>query len=69
VTRNPVILAQTILRRILFTGGSGVLSTTGPAGGVFAAGGKGGFTVAGEGGVVPAATVSPGDAVVFADSS
>jgi len=30
VARNPVTLAQTILRRILLTGGSGALSTTAP---------------------------------------
>ncbi len=32
VVRKPTMLAQTILRRILLTGGSGVLSTTAPAG-------------------------------------
>ena len=32
VVRNPTMLAQTIRRRILFTGGSGVLSTTAPTG-------------------------------------
>jgi hypothetical protein len=56
------MLAQTILRRILLTGGSGVLSTTAPAdaGGVFAAGGSGGFAGAAVPDGSPAFTVSPG---------
>lgn len=32
VVRKPTTLAQTMRRRILFTGGSGVLSTTAPGG-------------------------------------
>jgi len=64
VIRNPATLAQTILRRILLTGGSGVLSTTAPAGGgAFAAGGSGGFAGAGTRGS-PALTVSPACGVV-----
>ena len=49
VVRNPAMLAQTILRRILLTGGSVVLSTTGPAGTAVAAGrGEGGWGAAGR---------------------
>jgi len=69
-TRNPVTLAQTIRRRILLTGGSGVLSTMFVAGGVFAAGGNDGFAGAGVAGGAPAGTVSPGAGeveVLFAD--
>jgi hypothetical protein len=73
VARNPVMLAHTILRRILFTGGSGVLSTTAPAGWVtvFDAAGSGGLAAVGSRAGTPAATVSPGCAVVWfaADSS
>jgi hypothetical protein len=45
VTRKMTTLDQTIRRRILFTAGSGALSTTAPAGFAtdFAAGGNGGF--------------------------
>ena len=66
MTRKPVMLAQTILRRILLTGGSGVLPTTAPAdaGGVFAAGGGRGFTGAAVADGSPAFTVSPGCGVV-----
>ncbi len=73
MVRNPATLAHTILRRILFTGGSGALSTTAPAGwgAVFAAGGNGRFAGAGSGAGSPAATVSPGWAGIslLADSS
>ena len=51
VVRKPATLAQTILRRILFTGGSPALSTTGPlevAGA--AATGAAGFGAAGRAG-------------------
>jgi hypothetical protein len=65
VVRNPTTLAQTILRRILLTGGSGVLSTTAPArGGAFAVAGSGGFAGAATRGGSPALTVSPGCGVV-----
>jgi hypothetical protein len=60
-------------RRILFTGGSVVVSTMfGFTGGTFAAGGSDGFTGAGVDGGAPAATVSPGSAtfeMLFADDS
>ena len=59
VVRNPAMLAQTILRRILLTGGSGVLSTTFPAGGVFATAGKACFVGGALAGGAPADTVSP----------
>lgn len=64
VVRNPATLAQTILRRILLTGGSGARSTTAPgafAGGatcVLVAEGAGGLAAAGgpeEGGPAPLA--------------
>lgn len=38
VVKNPATVAQTIRLRILFTGGSDLLSTTGPAGGRAAGG-------------------------------
>ena len=62
VARKPTTVAQTIRRRILFTAGSGALSTTAPAGrgAAFAAGGNGGFTAGIGLAGVPAATVSPG---------
>ena len=64
VVRKPATLAQTILRRILLTGGSGVLSTTAPArGGAFAAGGTG-FAGAGKRDASPALSVSPDCGVV-----
>jgi hypothetical protein len=63
-------------RRILFTGGSGVLSTSAPgvAGGVLAVAGRAGFAGADTPAGVPAATVSPGVGVrgvvvLFADGS
>jgi hypothetical protein len=48
VARKPTMLVQTIRRRILFTGGSGVLSTTAPAGfgAALAVAGSGGFAAA-----------------------
>ena len=66
VTRNTTMLDQTILRRILFTAGSGVLSTTAPAGLAtgFAAGGNGDLAAGGTTDGVPAANVSPGCDVV-----
>jgi hypothetical protein len=71
VTRKPVMLAQTIRRLILLTGGSGVLSTTFVAGGVFAIAGKGCFTGVEVAGGAPAGTVSPGFGVgvLLADDS
>ena len=59
-------LDQTIRRRILFTAGSGALSTTAPAGlaTLLAAGGSGGLTAGLAAGGAPAATVSPGGAVL-----
>ena len=66
------MLAQTIRRRILLTGGSGVLSTTAPLGlgGTFAAAGIGAFATTGSRDGPPAATVSPGCEVVgLLDSS
>ena len=65
------MLAQTILRRILLTGGSGELSTTFPAGGVFAIAGKGCLTGVDVAGGAPAGTVSPGFGVevLLADNS
>jgi|SRR5687767_7451749 len=71
VNRKPAMLAQTILRRILLTGGSGVLSTTLVAGGVFATAGKGCFTGVEVAGGAPAGTVSPGFGVgvLLADDS
>ena len=73
VVRNPTMLAQTILRRILLTGASGVLSTTAPTGrgAAFAAGGKGLFAGAGAREGSPAGMVSPGCEVdaLLADSS
>jgi hypothetical protein len=71
VIRKPAMLAQTILRLILLTGGSGVLSTTLPAGCVFAIAGKGCFTGVEVAGGAPAGTVSPGFGVgvLLADDS
>ena len=65
------MLAQTIRRLILLTGGSGVLSTTFKAGGVLATAGKGCFTGVEVAGAAPAGTVSPGFAVgvLLADDS
>jgi len=65
------MLAQTILRRILLTGGSGALSTTFPAGGVLATAGNGCLTGVEVAGGAPAATVSPGFGVgvLLADDS
>lgn len=65
------MLAQTIRRLILLTGGSGVLSTTLVAGGVFATAGKGCFTGVEVAGGAPAGTVSPGFGVgvLVADDS
>ena len=65
------MLAHTILRRILFTGGSGELSTTFPAGGVFAIAGNGFLTGVDVAGGAPAWTVSPGFGVgvLLADDS
>ncbi len=65
------MLAHTIRRRILLTGGSGVLSTTFPAGGVFAIAGKGCLTGVEVAGGAPAGTVSPGFGVgvLLADDS
>ena len=58
MVKNPATLAQTMRRRILFTGESGVLSTTGPValGGAFATGGVGAAGLAG--GVAGTAGVS-----------
>jgi len=56
VVRNPTTLAQTMRRRILFTGGSGVLSTI-AAGGFVA-----GFAV--SGGVLTTGAVGGGGATV-----
>lgn len=69
--RNAVMLVQTIRRRILFTGGSGVLSTTLLAGVVLATAGNGCFVGVDVAGGAPAARVSPGFglAVVLADNS
>ena len=71
VIRKPEMLAQTIRRRILLTGGSGVLSTTFVAGGVFAIAGNGCFTGVEVAGGAPAGTVSPGFGVgvLLADDS
>lgn len=73
VVRKPTTLAQTIRRRILLTGGSGVLSTTAPAGldTVFAAGGSGGLAATDPRDGSAAGTVSAGCEVVAfsADSS
>src|ERR671913_2420321 len=71
VTRKPVMLAHTIRRLILLTGGSGVLSTTFVAGGVFAIAGRGRFTGVEVAGGAPTGTVSPGFGVVvlLADDS
>jgi hypothetical protein len=65
------MLAQTIRRLILLTGGSGVLSTIFPAGGVFETAGNGCFTGAEVAGGAPAGTVSPGFevGVLLADDS
>ena len=65
------MLAQTILRLILLMGGSGVLSTMLPAGGVLATAGKGCFTGVEVAGGAPAGTVSPGFGVgvLLADDS
>src|SRR6185295_1419883 len=66
VVRNPATLAQTIRRRILLTGGSGVLSTTAPGafGGVLLAA-SAGFAAAGVPGADgPAPLVPPGVAGV-----
>ena len=60
VVRKPAMLAQTILRLILLTGGSGVLSTMFPAGGVLAIAGSGCLTGVDTAGGAPAGTVSPG---------
>lgn len=64
VARNPVILAQTIRRRILLTAG-GALSTTDPGGatGRAAAAGTAAFGAAGgEAGGVPAGVSTAGAA-------
>ena len=60
VAKNPTTEAQTILRRILLTGGSGALSTTAPAAlGIGFAAGGGAFAGAEGGGGV--AAPAPGD--------
>ena len=72
VIRNPATLAQTILRLILLTGGSGVLSRTVPgADGVLAVAGRGGLAGADGRASAPAGTVSPGFGLVefVADNS
>jgi len=72
VTKKMTTLDHTIRRRILFTAGSGVLSTTAPAGfaTAFAAGGNGGLAAEGATDGVPAATVSPGcEAELFGERS
>ena len=66
VVRNPAMLAQTIRRRILLTGGSVALSTTGPAGTGAATLEGGGFGAAGRAG---GATGLSGLEVVVAGSS
>jgi len=65
------MLAQTILRLILLTGGSGVLSTIFPEGGVFATAGNGCLTGEEVAGGAPAGTVSSGFGVgvLLADDS
>src|SRR5687768_4858788 len=59
VSRNPATLAQTMRRRTLLTGGSGVLSTSGPpAGGLAATALGGAFATAAVG--VELACAAPG---------